>query len=77
MYSSSKIVNGRKITVLNLPPLTERIRTHFNCSTAEGAYLENEGGPLSADSHFERRIFYNEVSFKNYLFLIILIVYDR
>jgi len=56
-------VNGASVTVLNLSPLTTRIRSHFNCATIEGAYLENEGGSGSAGSHFERRIFYNEVIF--------------
>ncbi len=57
-------MNGVKTNVLNLAPLTERLRAHFNCSTLEGAYLENEGGPGSSGSHFERRIFHNEVFFK-------------
>lgn len=52
---------GISTTVLNLEPLTKRLRDHFNCPTLEGAYLENEGGSGSAGSHFERRIFYNEV----------------
>jgi len=54
-------VNGVEIKVLDLPPLTKRLRSHFNCSSLEGAYLENQGGDGSASSHFERRIFYNEV----------------
>jgi hypothetical protein len=59
-HVTSKTVNGASVTVLNLAPLTTRIRSHFGCSTIEGAYLENEGGSGSAGSHFERRIFYNE-----------------
>jgi len=50
------------ITYLNLPSLTSRLRTHFNCATLEGAYIENEGSSLSAGSHFERRVFFNEVN---------------
>jgi len=52
---------GYTATVLSLDPLNERLRNHFNCSSVEGAYLENQGGSGSAGSHFERRIFYNEV----------------
>jgi len=55
-----KIVNGIETTVLNVPPLTQRLRKHFNCSILEGAYLENQGSPGSAGVHLERRIFYNE-----------------
>ncbi len=47
--------------MLNLAPLTSRIRTYFGCNTIEGAYIENEGSAASAGSHWERRIFYNEV----------------
>ncbi len=56
-------MNGVPQLVLNLPPLTKRLRAHFNCSTLEGAYLENEGGPGSFGAHFERRVFFNEVRF--------------
>jgi len=56
----NKTVNGIPTMVLNVPPLTQRLRAHFNCSTLEGAYLENEGGPGSFGAHFERRVFYNE-----------------
>jgi len=55
-----KMVNGIETTVLNVPPLTQRLRKHFNCPTLEGAYLENQGTPGSAGVHLERRIFYNE-----------------
>jgi hypothetical protein len=59
-HVTTKTVNGASVTVLNLAPLTTRIRSHFNCPTIEGAYIENEGGSGSAGSHFERRIFYND-----------------
>jgi len=60
------MVNGMEITVLNTPPLTQRLRKHFNCSTLEGAYLENQGTFASIGSHFERRVFYNEVFFTSF-----------
>jgi len=59
-HIGSKTVNGVKIQYLDLPGLTSRLRTYFNCPTLEGAYLENQGGSQSTGSHFERRIFFNE-----------------
>jgi len=56
----NKTVNGVPTFVLNVAPLTERLRAHFNCPTLEGAYLENQGGSGSFGAHFERRIFFNE-----------------
>jgi len=56
----NKTVNGVDTMVLDVPPLTQRLRAHFNCSTLEGAYLENQGGSGSFGAHFERRVFFNE-----------------
>jgi len=56
----NKTVNGVPTMVLDVLPLTQRLRAHFNCSTLEGAYLENEGGSGSFGAHFERRVFFNE-----------------
>lgn len=56
-----KIVNGQTITLIDLDPLTQRLRNYFGCPTLQGAYLENEGATGSAGSHLERRIFMNEV----------------
>ena len=57
------IVNGYETNMLVLEPLAKRLQAFFNCPTIEGAYLENQGSPGSIGSHFERRIFFNEVSF--------------
>jgi len=57
---ASTIVNGNTITYIDLPPLTKRLKSYFNCSTLKGAYLENQGGSGSVGSHFERRVFGNE-----------------
>jgi len=54
--------NGQTINYINVEPLTTRVREHFGCDTAPGGYLENNGGSGSAGSHWERRVFYNEVS---------------
>jgi leishmanolysin len=53
--------NGNFLFYLDAQPLTDIVRTHFNCPTCKGAYLEQEGGYGSAGSHFERRIFGTEL----------------
>ena len=57
----SVTINGLSITVVDLAPLTTKLKAHFNCNDLEGAYIEQQGGSGSAGSHFERRIFMNEV----------------
>ena len=44
-----------------MEPLRTKLRNYFNCQSLEGAYIEQQGGSGSAGSHFERRIFMNEV----------------
>jgi len=61
LENSNKTVNDMNTLVLNLTSLTQRVQTYFNCPTAEGAYLENQGDNMIRNSHFERRIFGNEV----------------
>jgi len=43
--------------VLNVPPLTSRLRKFFGCSSLAGAYMENTGSSATAGSHLERRMF--------------------
>jgi hypothetical protein len=57
----TKNINGVNIDILQVEPLTSRLRTYFNCPTLEGAYLENQGGSASVNKHFERRVFGNEL----------------
>jgi len=57
----SKNVNGISQNVLTVEPLRTKLRTYFGCNTLEGAYIEQQGGSGSAGSHFERRIFMNEM----------------
>lgn len=57
------MVNGVEINVLDLAPLTSRIQAYFGCDTIPGAYLENEGNPGSKGTHFEKRIYYDEVTY--------------
>lgn len=36
--------------------IQEEARIHFGCPTLEGVELENQGGPSTAISHWEKRI---------------------
>lgn len=50
-------IAGKTRTVLDLPPLTQRLRDHYGCSTLQGAIMENDGGSGTAKSHFETKYF--------------------
>jgi len=50
-------LNGDDLIILDVAPLTSRIRSFFGCSSIEGAYMENSGSDGTAGSHFERRQF--------------------
>lgn len=67
MLNRTTTVNGLQVSLLSVPPLVSRLRRYFNCPTIEGAYLENQGDSSNQLSHFERRIFYNEVKTTNFL----------
>jgi len=58
---SSTSINGGTATILNVGPITKKVREHFGCSTLKGAYMENSGTSATAGSHFEKRIFGFEV----------------
>jgi len=49
------ITTASGATVLNVPPLTSRLRSFFGCSSLRGAYMENSGSSATRGSHFERR----------------------
>jgi hypothetical protein len=53
-------IAGSTRSVLDVKPLTDRLRKHYGCSSLAGAVLENEGGSGTASSHFERKIFLYE-----------------
>lgn len=42
------------------PRVQEEAQKHFNCSSLEGAELENQGGPGTELAHWEKRLFENE-----------------
>jgi hypothetical protein len=54
-------LNGVVRTVLDVEPLTTKLRNHFGCSTLPGAFMEDDGGAGTEGSHFERRFFLYEV----------------
>jgi hypothetical protein len=48
-------------SVIDVPPLTDKLRAYYGCSSLEGAPLENSGGDATAASHFERQFFLYEL----------------
>jgi len=56
-HIKSVTLQGTKRTVLDVEPLTTKLRNHFGCSTLPGAFMEDDGGSGTAGSHFERRHF--------------------
>jgi len=59
-HLKSVVLDGSTRTVLDVEPLTTKLRNHYGCSTLPGAFLENDGGSGTAGSHFERRHFLYE-----------------
>jgi len=51
------LLTGTSRTVLDLPPLTQRLRNFYGCPTLEGAFMEDDGGSGTSGSHWERRFF--------------------
>lgn len=54
------LLDGTNRTVLDVDPLTSKLRAHYGCPTLPGAFLEDDGGSGTAGSHFERRHFLYE-----------------
>jgi hypothetical protein len=59
-HIKSMKIGGKTQTVLDVAPLTTRLRNHFGCSSLAGAVMENGGGSSTDGSHFERRLFVYE-----------------
>ncbi|RUS77878.1 hypothetical protein EGW08_014352, partial [Elysia chlorotica] len=53
-------VTQRRALMMVTPRVTEEVRRHFNCSTLEGAELEDQGLEGTAITHWEKRVFENE-----------------
>ena len=47
--------------IIRTPTVRSQVRAHFDCPTAEGAPLENQGGAGTASSHWEETAFFSEV----------------
>jgi len=56
-HIKSGTLDGVDCVIIDVPPLTERLRTFFGCPSLEGAYMENSGSDATAGGHFERRQF--------------------
>ncbi|PIO69039.1 hypothetical protein TELCIR_09154, partial [Teladorsagia circumcincta] len=56
-WETSRGAMEHDVFVVVTPKVREEARRHFNCSTLEGAELENHGGIGSAGSHWEKRLF--------------------
>jgi hypothetical protein len=54
-------IAGKTRTVLDLPPLTEKLRNYYGCPTLQGAVMENDGGSGTANSHFETKYFLYDI----------------
>ncbi|KAL1130168.1 hypothetical protein AAG570_013106 [Ranatra chinensis] len=53
-------VVSKEVQVMVTPRVVQEVRAHFNCSTLEGAELEDQGGEGTALTHWEKRVFENE-----------------
>ncbi|GFR95737.1 leishmanolysin-like peptidase [Elysia marginata] len=53
-------VTQRKVLMMVTPRVRAEVRHHFNCSTLEGAELEDQGLDGTALTHWEKRVFENE-----------------
>jgi len=59
-HIKSVSVNGATRTFIDVPPLTQKLRNHYGCSSLQGALMENGGGSGTSASHFERKVFLYE-----------------
>lgn len=50
----------KEIHLMVTPTVVREVRRHFNCSTLEGAELEDQGSDGTSMTHWEKRLFENE-----------------
>jgi len=55
------VVDGVSRLYIKSPEVLRTAREHYNCPTIERIEFENQGGVGSLGSHWERRIFGNEI----------------
>ncbi|XP_053622576.1 leishmanolysin-like peptidase isoform X6 [Plodia interpunctella] len=64
IYRKDWMIRGgyteRKFHMVVTPRVVKEVREHFNCSSLEGAELEDQGGDGTALTHWEKRVFENE-----------------
>lgn len=51
---------GQTVWKITSPTVLAKARAHFDCSTLNGAEIEDEGGAGTAGDHWEQRIFHDE-----------------
>jgi hypothetical protein len=59
-HIKSVSIAGKTHNVINVAPLTERLRNFYGCSSIPGGIMENDGGSGTAYSHFERKFYVYE-----------------
>jgi len=67
-HIKSGYLDGTLSTIIDVPPLTNNLRSFFGCSSLAGAYLETTGNSATAGSHFNRRQFLYEYMTSGLLF---------
>jgi hypothetical protein len=50
-----------QVTYIVTPQATQNVRDHFTCDTLQGAELEDSGTDATAGSHWEKRVYDNEL----------------
>lgn len=50
----------KEVHMIVTPTVVREVRRHFNCSTLEGAELEDQGSDGTSMTHWEKRLFENE-----------------
>lgn len=50
----------KEVHLIVTPTIVREVRKHFNCSTLEGAELEDQGSDGTSMTHWEKRLFENE-----------------
>ncbi|VDO80131.1 unnamed protein product [Haemonchus placei] len=56
-WETSKGPMEHDVYMITTPKVREEARRHFNCSTLEGAEVENHGPPATIFAHWEKRVF--------------------
>ena len=56
-WKTSGGLTTRNVTMIVTPRVAEEARKHFNCSTLEGAELEDQGEIGTKLTHWEKRVF--------------------